>query len=123
MGTVKKINTHWIRSTYSFPVTPNKAFKVETETSGEFCRYPPKYQKRLNFVTLEDILPGQIEYNYVIYNPMLSKEQNMKILKNAHDETFKHHPITDDDLDELTIFDKNHLEDFITEYKKFLNII
>jgi hypothetical protein len=72
---------------------------------------------------LEDILSGQVEYNYVIYNPMLSKEQNMRILKNAHDETFKHHPITDDDLDELTIFDKNHLEDFITEYKKFLNII
>ena len=118
----KPVRNAWKKSTYSFPVTPNKAFKVMTTTPGEFCKLTPRYDLQLTFVTMEDIFGGQFENNHVVYNPILPKEKRMQILKQAHEYHFKHHPITDDDLDELTVYDNQHLNDFVIAYKRFLNI-
>ena len=122
MLTFKQIERRWKKSTYSFPVTPNKSFKVETTTPGEFCKLTPRYDKTLAFVTMEDIFGGQFENNHVIYNPILPKEKRMEVLRKAHEFHFKHHPITDDDLDILTVYNDQHLNEFIIAYKEFLNI-
>lgn len=98
-----------------------KANKV-TKTPGEFNGNVPSYEPQLTFVTMEDVLGYPIDKNYVCYNPNLSKEKNEHILKSAHENTFKHKKITDEDLDALTVYDKFHLLDFVKAYKAFLNI-
>ncbi len=118
----KSVRNVWKKSTYSFPVIPNKAFNTETETPGEFSKNVPSYKDKLTFVTMEDVFGGQFETNHVLFNPKLSKEQNERILKQAHCYHFKHHPITDDDLDMLTAFDEDSLDEFAIAYKKFLGI-
>jgi hypothetical protein len=103
-----------------FPVTPSKASCTFTETKGDFCIHAPDYEKMLTFVTMEDIVGGQVNYNDVIYNPNLSKEKNECILRKTHERHFPEKPITDDDLDMLCVYDKQHLNDFVLAYKKFL---
>lgn len=122
MDHFKQIENRWRKNYCAHPVIPNKALTTETETAGEFCSHPPTYERKLTFVTLEDVFPGQFEFNYVLFNPGLTKEQNERVLRHAHYHTFKHHPMTDDDLDVLTAFDINTLGDFIIAYKKFLGI-
>ena len=82
----------------------------------------PKYITHLHFVTMEDIIPGELGMNHVIYNPMLTKEENEKILKKATDYHFKHHHLTENDFDELTSYDVHQLHEFIAAYKKKLHI-
>jgi hypothetical protein len=114
-----------IRQTKVRPISSkashNRKSHVITNTVGEYNDKVPSYERKLTFVTLEDVFPGQFEQNYVIYNPMLTKEENERILKHAHMHTFEHTPITDDDVDALTVYDKDHLDDFIEAYKKILN--
>jgi hypothetical protein len=107
----------------AIPVQPSKASCILTETGGEFCKYPPSFDTVYSFVTIEDVLGYPVEYNHVCLNPRLSKEKNEMILKKAHEFHFKQIPLTDDDFDILTSFDKNHLHDFIIEYKKKLGMI
>lgn len=104
----------------AYPVQPSKASVTLTETPGEFCKHAPSYKKKLTFVTLEDIFGGQFEMNMVLYNPRLSKEQNERILKHVHMHVFRHHPITDDIVDELTSYDEDHLDEFMEAYKKLI---
>lgn len=100
----------------------NRKSDIVTDTKGDFCGNVPTYEETLTFVTFEDVFGGQFENNCVLYNPMLTKEQNERALKNAHMQIFNHHPMTDDDLDMLTVYDKYHLHDFIKAYKQFLGI-
>lgn len=121
MGTIKKIeNNSYNKHHYCYSVSPSKASNVETDTMGEFCKHLPKYEKQLNFVTLEDVLGGQESLNHVLLNPMLSKEKNEQILRKAHHFHFPKIDITEDDLDRLTSFDKCHLDDFIVAYRELL---
>ena len=76
----------------------------------------------LSFVTIEDIISCQAGMNHVIFNPCLSKERNEEILLKAHNYRFPKTKLTDEQLDELTSFDKYHVEDFIKLYKKILGI-
>ena len=122
MSLFKQIENRWKKNHYSYPVIPNKAFHTETETSGEFCNHPPKYDRALTFVTVEDVIGGQVGFNHVLLNPMLSKEKNEQTLKMAHMFHFPNTPITDDDIDQLTSFDKEHLEDFIVAYRTLLHL-
>lgn len=80
-----------------------------------------KHCKRedIRFVTLEDILGGQQGLNWVIYNPILDKIDNEKILRNVTKHVFRI-TLTEDDVDELTVFDKYHLHDFIEAYRNML---
>jgi hypothetical protein len=73
------------------------------------------YAESLKFVTLEDIFGGQYEFNYVIYNPYLSKLRNEEILKKVTKNEFNV-ILSDDEVDELTAFDRHHLFDFIDAY-------
>ena len=73
------------------------------------------YQQPIKFVTLEDILGGQCELNPIIYNPLLSKLRNEEILKKITKNEFRVE-LTDDDVDELTVYDIHHLQDFIDAY-------
>lgn len=77
------------------------------------------YREALKFVTLEDILGGQEEMNWVVYNPALSKTDNEKILKHVTKLKFDI-TLTADELDALTIFDKLHLYEFIEAYRETL---
>ena len=120
MSLFKQIENRWKKNHYSYPVIPNKAFHTETETSGEFCNHPLKYDRALTFVTVEDVIGGQVEFNHVLLNPMLSKEKNEWILKSAHAYHFPNVPISDDEIDILTSFDKDHLDDFIAIYRELL---
>jgi hypothetical protein len=121
MGTIKKIeNNSYKKHRYCYPVSPSKASNIETDTMGEFCKHLPKYEKQLNFVTLEDVLGGQESFNHVLLNPRLSKEKNEQILRKAHHFHFPKIDITEDDLDMLTSFDKYHLDDFIVAYRELL---
>ena len=76
----------------------------------------------LVFVTMEDILGYQVGMNHVIFNPCLTKERNEEILLRAHNYHFPKKKLTDDQLDELTSFDKFHIKEFIELYKKILGI-
>ena len=122
MSLFNQIENRWKKKHYSYPVIPNKAFNTETDTQGEYCNHPPKYEKKLTFVTLEDVLGGQEQFNHVLLNPALSKERNERVLKSVHEFHFPHTPITDEDLDVLTSFDENHLEDFIIAYRTLLKL-
>jgi hypothetical protein len=73
------------------------------------------YAESLKFVTLEDIFGGQYEFNYVIYNPCLSKLRNEEIIKDVTKNEFNV-ILSDDETDELTTFDRHHLHDFIDAY-------
>lgn len=67
---------------------------------------------RMRFVCLDDITGHPCQMNHVIYNPILSKERNEQIL----DKVCKEHlrlRLTDEQLDELTTYDENHLDEFI----------
>lgn len=77
------------------------------------------YQQALKFVTLEEIFGGQYEMNYVIFNPVLSKEQNEHILRSITERVF-HITLTDDEVDALTVFTRHELNDFITLYRSTL---
>jgi len=116
MSMIKQVKRPPIRSKGAY----NRKSHIITNTAGEYCGKIPSYERRLTFVTLEDVFPGQFEQNFVLYNPMLTKEQNERILKHAHSHTFRHIPMTDDDVDAF-VYDKEHLNDFIIAYKKFLN--
>ncbi len=76
----------------------------------------------LVFVTMEDILGYQVGMNHVILNPRLTKERNEENLLKAHNYHFPKKKLTDDQLDELTSFDRYHIGDFIELYKKILGI-
>ncbi len=78
------------------------------------------YRQAIYFVTLEEILGGQQGMNWVIYNPSLMKTDNERIMKNVTKRVFRI-DLTDDEVDELTIYDKFHLYEFIDAYKDMLN--
>lgn len=78
------------------------------------------YRPQLKFVTLEDIFGGQWEFNYVIYNPVLSKLRNEEIIKKITKNEFGVN-LTDDEVDELTTYDRHHLLDFIDAYMACLH--
>ncbi len=78
------------------------------------------YRQAIYFVTLEDILGGQRGMNWVIYNTSLMKIDNERIMKNVTKRVFRI-DLTDDEVDELTIYDKFHLYEFIDAYKDMLN--
>lgn len=64
------------------------------------------------FVCLDDIKGFPCLMNVVLYNPLLPKERNEEILK-KHAKDYLWLNLTDDQVDELTSYDKNHLNEFI----------
>ena len=67
---------------------------------------------KMKFVCLDDITGHPCQMNHVIYNPVLSKERNEEILKKVCKDHLGLH-LTDEQLDELTVYDENHLYEFI----------
>jgi F0F1-type ATP synthase delta subunit len=67
---------------------------------------------KIKFVCLDDITGHPCQMNHVIYNPLLSKERNEEIIKKVCEEHLRL-KLTDEQLDELTVYDENHLNDFI----------
>ena len=80
---------------------------------------PLSYEMQIKFVTLEDILGDQVEFNYVMYNPRLSKLRNEEILK-KHTKNVFHITLSDEEVDLLTVYDIHHLQDFIDAYYRVL---
>jgi F0F1-type ATP synthase delta subunit len=67
---------------------------------------------KMKFVCLDDITGHPCQMNHVIYNPVLSKARNEEIIKKVCEEHLRL-KLTDEQLDELTVYDENHLDEFI----------
>ena len=71
------------------------------------------------FICIDDITGAPSSMNTVIYNPLLSKERNEEILHKAILSQLWV-DLTDDQLDELTSYDKYHLDDFIEHLRRII---
>lgn len=71
------------------------------------------------FVCLDDITCNPCGLNPVIYNPLLSKERNEQIL---HDtiKTYLWFDLSDEQLDELTTYDRCRLDQFIEHLRRII---
>jgi hypothetical protein len=64
------------------------------------------------FVCLDDITGHPCQMNHVVYNPLLSKERNEEIIKKVCEDHLGI-KLTDEQIDELTVYDEHHLDEFI----------
>ena len=73
------------------------------------------------FVCLSDCDKDvMFDLNTVIYNQLLSKEFNKQIISSELEKHYEIH-LPDSELDELTKYDKNHLNAFIEHFRRILN--
>lgn len=72
---------------------------------------------KMRFVCLDDITGHPCQMNHVVYNPLLSKERNEQILRKVCEEQLRL-KLTDEQLDELTVYDENHLNEFIEHFNR-----
>lgn len=74
---------------------------------------------KLNFVCVNDITHKMEPMDSVIYNPNRDKEESITCLKSIIRSRFKV-DLTDEQLERLTSYDKDHLYDFIKDLKDII---
>lgn len=92
------------------------------KTVSQYGEENPGWFGHVNkFVCLNDCdKDSMFDLNTVIYNPLLSKEFNKQIIGSELEKNYGIR-LPDSELDELTKYDRNHLDAFIEHFRMILN--